>query len=651
MAAAQSTLGEQIREELTCSICLELFTRPKVLPCQHTFCQDCLQDFAGKKIPLQCPNCCRQVRLPPQGVTGLPDNHLVRSLCEKLKNQATVSQEAMIQPQSGRRCIFHHSENLNLYCQQCHIPVCKECCEKHHGGHPTTSLEKASEERRSSAQVLVADGRKILETYSSYIQGLREKEKTLNEQKRQTNDSIIQTYNHIVQKLTERKDHLLSTVEENHRNNLDKIQNGRDRVLTGVNELSAACDRAEQEMEQGGSGFLSQETILVVERYRAQAKGTPTPEPIQTHTAVFGPSSIPEPLLGLVTVGQPLPFGPIPAAPALIPALPAPIPAAHVPIPAAPASGDSTAKGIGHHHGNQGQGEGQFRRLRFGGKGVESDEFDYPSGVTVSDEEEIFVANSIDPEIYRRDLNPNLNCRIQVFTLQGTFVRQFQVEGMDCHDVTMDREGNLWVVGMRFVAQYTKQGRVLRRFKIDPQMPVTRGAAVDNRQNHIFTTHVHAGYSTHLGENKQIWRREVRVFSSDGTLVRTVTSQQLDLQPFGQLNLYITIDKEGNILVSDCDGHCIQVYNKDGQFLYKFGSEGSGEGQLKHPCGICTDRAGNMIVADRGNRRVEMFDKTGRFLKHITTDMTEPGAVAIATQGQVVVTDTAKCQINIFSNF
>ncbi|XP_078584370.1 uncharacterized protein LOC144866688 isoform X2 [Branchiostoma floridae x Branchiostoma japonicum] len=71
----------------------------------------------------------------------------------------------------------------------------------------------------------------------------------------------------------------------------------------------------------------------------------------------------------------------------------------------------------------------------------------------------------------------------------------------------------------------------------------------------------------------------------------------------------------------------------------KFGGLGSGEGQLKDPRGICTDRAGNIIVADRGNRRVEMFDKTGKFLKHITTDMGEPWAVAMAPQGQLVVTD------------
>ncbi|CAH1249856.1 TRIM3 [Branchiostoma lanceolatum] len=116
MATAPSTLGTRIREELSCSICLELFTRPKVLPCQHTFCQDCLQDHAGRGGTFQCPICRWQVRLPPQGVAGLPDNHLVTSLCERLQNQATLSGETREQPQSGNGCSFHPSEEVKLYC-------------------------------------------------------------------------------------------------------------------------------------------------------------------------------------------------------------------------------------------------------------------------------------------------------------------------------------------------------------------------------------------------------------------------------------------------------------------------------------------------------------------------------------------------------
>ncbi|KAI8497613.1 hypothetical protein Bbelb_249190 [Branchiostoma belcheri] len=592
MGSAPSNLKREVHEELSCSICLELFTRPKVLPCQHTFCQDCLQGVAGRGGTFKCPNCRQQVTLPPQGVAGLPHNLMAANMCEKVRKQETLLEETEKQPQSGNRCSFHPSEEVKLYCKQCNLPVCTECCEESHDGHPTTGLKKAAQERRSTVQALIHEGRNILESYCGFVRDLGEKEKTLNEQKQQRDNSIIQAYNQMVQKLTERKDQLLSESGENHTKNLDRIQTERGRVSANTNELSAACDRAEQELQQGGVEFLSQQTALteVVGKYRGKA----APTPVQTQPAVFQPTDTPVPVLGHVTV-QSLQSAPIPAAPA--------------------------ARGTGHHHGNQRQGEHQPQKVTIGGWGSGPRQFMDPCGVTVSDDGKIFVAD-------------RGNERIQVFTLQGTFVRQFPTvvsgeQKMGPHDVALDGEGNLWVVGViasaGFAVQYNKQGRVLR--KIDLQKTGwARGVAVDTRRNHILITKTTGDYYNRHGE--------VLVFRPDGTLVRTVGQQQGMKHPW-----YITVDKERNILMADCGNHCVYVYNEDGQFLFQFGGEGSGEGQLKVPYGICTDRAGNIIVVDWRNRRVEMFDKTGKFFKHITTDMESPQAVAMATQGQLVVTN------------
>ncbi|CAH1240998.1 TRIM3 [Branchiostoma lanceolatum] len=637
MAAASSSLGTQFHEELSCSICLELFTRPKVLPCQHTFCQSpCLENVAGRGGTFLCPICRRQVRLPPQGVAGLPDNHLVTNLCERLQNQATLSGETKEQPQSGNRCSFHPSEEVKLYCKQCNMPVCTECCEEGHDGHPTTGLKKAAQERSSTVQALINEGRNILESYLGLLRSLREKEKTLNEQKQQRDNSIIQTYNQMVktmmQKLTESKDHLLSESQQNHSENLEIIQTERDRVLADVNELSAACDRAEQELQQGWVEFLSQQTALteVVGKYRGKA----APTPVQTQPAVFQPTDSPVPVLGHVTV-QSLPSAPIPATPAPIPAAPVPIPAAPAPIPRAPAASNDAARGRRHHHGNQRQGEPQShaQKVTLCEKGSGTGQFISPAGVTVSDEGEMFVA----------DIG---NQRIQVFTLQGTFVSQFPTvmsgeQKMGPEDVALDGKGNLWVVGetesAEFAVQYNKQGRLLRKFDLQ-NTGCYRGVAVDTRRNHILITQTTRDWGNTQGE--------VLVFRPDGTLVRTVGQQQGTKHPW-----YITVDGEGNILVSDNNNYCVYVYNEDGQFLFQFGGEGSGEGQLKCPEGICTDRAGNIIVADWGNHCVEMFDKTGKFLKHITTDMEEPCAVAMAPQGQLVVTDDGNNTVSIFPTY
>ncbi|XP_078573674.1 E3 ubiquitin-protein ligase TRIM32-like [Branchiostoma floridae x Branchiostoma japonicum] len=607
MAAAPSSLGEQISEELTCSICLELFTRPKVLPCQHTFCQDCLQDLVGKNKHLKCPNCRKHIWLPRKGVAGFRDNHLVTSLCERLQNQATLSGETRehVQPQSGNRCSFHPSEEAKLYCKQCQSPVCEECLEEMHDGHGTTTIKKALQESKTTVQALLSEGRNILESY-----GLIQEEKRLNEQKQRRDNSIIDAYDQMVQKLTERRDQLLSESQQNHRENLKKIEEERDRRSADVNKLSAACDQAEQELEKDSLDidFFCQETILaeMVENHRGQH----TPTPVQPQFAAFQPTDTPVPVLGHVTVVGSVSSAPVPAAPA--------------PIPSVPNFGNVVARGKGHDYCNK---KHWPERVIFGRSRTQ--EFDYPCGVTVSDEGEIFVADWG-------------NQTIQVFTLHGTFVRQFPTvmsgrQKMKPYSIATDGEGYLWVVGFtksaEFAVQYNKQGKVLIQRKIGMKSTSWhRGVAVDTKRYHILITQTTG----------------VQVFRPDGTYVRTVSLEQQMKHPSQFMN--ITVDRNGRILVSVWNEHYVYVYNNDGQFLFQFGSMGSHVGQLKYPHGICTDRSGNIIVADCGNSRVEMFDKRGRFLKHIATEMAGPLAVAMAPQGQLVVTDE-KNAVTIFSNF
>jgi len=139
---------------------------------------------------------------------------------------------------------------------------------------------------------------------------------------------------------------------------------------------------------------------------------------------------------------------------------------------------------------------------------------------------------------------------------------------------------------------------------------------------------------------------QVQVFRPDGALVGSVGWQQGMKDPW-----HIAVDGDGNILVSDYVRHCVQAYDKKGQSSFKFGGKGSGKGRLLLPRGVCVDGAGNIVVADAGNGRLELFDKTGRFLRHLATGLRQPCAVAMATHGQLVVTDTADHTVTIFYSY
>ena len=48
---------KRLEELVTCTVCLELFKNPKMLPCHHTFCHDCIVKLFEHKNELVCPEC------------------------------------------------------------------------------------------------------------------------------------------------------------------------------------------------------------------------------------------------------------------------------------------------------------------------------------------------------------------------------------------------------------------------------------------------------------------------------------------------------------------------------------------------------------------------------------------------------------------
>ncbi|KAI8497484.1 hypothetical protein Bbelb_247900 [Branchiostoma belcheri] len=259
-------------------------------------------------------------------------------------------------------------------------------------------------------------------------------------------------------------------------------------------------------------------------------------------------------------------------------------------------------------------GDSRQGKITYGGKGSEPGKFWYPRGVVVSSGNEVFVAD----EFHRR---------VQVHTTERVYLRHFPTvvpgtedKDMKPHDVSMDGNGTLWVVGegesAEHVVQYSMDGTAMTQFHL-PTNEYYRGIAVDMRNNHILVTDADCG--------------EVEVFRPDGSLVRRFG------HPEGEMRnpLYITVDGEGNILVSDPGTDFVYMYDESGKFLLKFGGEGSGEGQLRDPHGICTDSSGNVIVADWRNKRVQMFTRHGEYVRTIETEF-NPEGVAAGPAGQLV---------------
>ncbi|XP_078584338.1 E3 ubiquitin-protein ligase TRIM63-like [Branchiostoma floridae x Branchiostoma japonicum] len=302
MAAAESNMEEQIEQELTCSICLELFTRPKMLPCQHTFCQDCLQDIARKTRPFQCPNCRQKIVLPEKGAAGFPNNNLVGNLCDTLRKRMKEKDKGRQQNHPKVKCSSHSSKDIDLYCNRCKVPVCFECLREDHKLHPMTDLETALQEKKASRDKLLTEANNISKTYSNFLEDLRKYEIALDEQKEKRDDKIDQALDKAIQHFTEAKDSLKLKNEQEHAKNIDALETKKEEVIKAIGELSPVYffTKIEVEgiMETGGVELLFTEATWLQEMV-TKYRGKSLPTPMSVQTVEFQPTD-PETL----TLGQ-----------------------------------------------------------------------------------------------------------------------------------------------------------------------------------------------------------------------------------------------------------------------------------------------------------------------------------------------------------
>ncbi|XP_043923982.1 E3 ubiquitin-protein ligase RNF135-like [Protopterus annectens] len=147
-------MAEQlVGEDLNCSICLDLFSDPVTLECQHTFCKGCIKKTWKEQRHVsssayRCPLCNREFDREPELNTINPT---LRSLAEKVKAKQNASAEAewcRREPAAGiqtedlgeERCEVH-GELLQLLClSHSWRAICLQGSSKQHGRCQIVSL-------------------------------------------------------------------------------------------------------------------------------------------------------------------------------------------------------------------------------------------------------------------------------------------------------------------------------------------------------------------------------------------------------------------------------------------------------------------------------------------------------------------------------
>ena len=166
-----SHVASRIENELlTCVICSERYESagkvPKVLPCVHTFCLECLQQLLrhGRSSSIACPNCRAACSIPEGDARHLPNNLNILDLLDIMQGSssmaaasstsaaaaaapsttaATITSRSMAQPSPDGNggpsddvcCCLKHQVIVQYFCLSCQVLVCPQCLLDEHRDH------------------------------------------------------------------------------------------------------------------------------------------------------------------------------------------------------------------------------------------------------------------------------------------------------------------------------------------------------------------------------------------------------------------------------------------------------------------------------------------------------------------------------------
>lgn len=253
-----------------------------------------------------------------------------------------------------------------------------------------------------------------------------------------------------------------------------------------------------------------------------------------------------------------------------------------------------------------------------------------PSAVTISEDNILYIADTFAGIIHRYDLGTR---EVSYVTSAGDEQLVSPVA------LALDREQNLYIsdsVNSK-VYKLSKNGYLLgtiapaEGFKRPAGIAITASGEkliVDAVANKL---HKFSDNDLHLGE-----------------FTKNVMGDELNTPSF------VSVDRAGNVYLTDAMNFVVRLYDKDGNFLRRIGEVGDVPGTFARPKGIAVDSDRNIYVVDATHDNVQIFNKDGQLLLYFGSSGADPGqfylpsGIFIDSQDRIFIADTFNRRVQVF---
>ncbi|MCW8895582.1 6-bladed beta-propeller [Sulfurimonas sp.] len=169
--------------------------------------------------------------------------------------------------------------------------------------------------------------------------------------------------------------------------------------------------------------------------------------------------------------------------------------------------------------------------------------------------------------------------------------------------IAFDKDKNIYVSDSRErrINRYNINGQL--NFTLGDRMEFTSptGIAIDKKQHRLYVvdTKAHKFKAYDIASKK---------------LLYSVGKRGVEDAEFNYPTNVAVDQRNGNIVIVDTQNFRVQIFDKDGKFIRKFGNVGNKPGTFARPKGVGIDSDGNIYVADSAFNNVQIFNENGTAL-------------------------------------